>query len=138
MTTIDTLFRAGDAAHSFPPTGGLGLNCGLADVHNLAYKIGLVHQGVASPDTLSSYTTERRSIADVYSKQSVKNGHQIFALVQSLNTVGVEDIGQARENLIEALKDPSQRQKVDNGIEGQREHFDNVSPEAQLLVLNIL
>jgi 2-polyprenyl-6-methoxyphenol hydroxylase-like FAD-dependent oxidoreductase len=37
------VFLAGDAAHSFPPTGGLGLNSGLADVHNLAYKIAAVH-----------------------------------------------------------------------------------------------
>ncbi|KAJ5176622.1 Monooxygenase FAD-binding [Penicillium canariense] len=119
------VFLAGDAAHSFPPTGGLGLNCGLADVHNLAYKVALVHQNAAGPSILSTYTSERRSIADVYSKQSVKNGKQILALVQSLNTEGVEDITQARQNLTEALKNPKQRQKVDQEIEGQKEHFDN-------------
>jgi 2-polyprenyl-6-methoxyphenol hydroxylase-like FAD-dependent oxidoreductase len=118
---------AGDAAHSFPPTGGLGLNCGLADVHNLAYKIALVHQEVANPSILSAYTAERRSVADSYSKQSVKNGKEIFALLQSLKTAGVEDVAQARRNMIEALADPAQHAKVVAGIEGQREHFDNVS-----------
>lgn len=120
-------FRAGDAAHSFPPTGGLGLNCGLADVHNLAYKIASVHRGVATPSILSTYTAERRGVADSYSKQSVKNGKEIFALLRSLKTAGVENVVQARRNMMAALADPAQRKQVEAGIEGQREHFDNVS-----------
>ncbi|CAG8924026.1 unnamed protein product [Penicillium salamii] len=121
------IFLAGDAAHSFPPTGGLGLNCGLADVHNLAYKIALVYREVASPTILSTYTSERRGVADSYSKQSVKNGKEIFALLQSLRTAGVEDVAQARKNMADALADPVQHANVKRGIEGQREHFDNVS-----------
>ncbi|CAI7596681.1 unnamed protein product [Penicillium palitans] len=120
------IFLAGDAAHSFPPTGGLGLNCGLADVHNLAYKIALVHRGVATPSILSTYTAERRGVADSYSKQSVKNGKEIFALLQSLKTAGIEDAMQARKNMMAALADPAQRTQVEAGIEGQREHFDNL------------
>lgn len=96
-------------------------------MHNLAYKIALVHQGVASPAILSKYTAERRSVADAYSKQSVKNGKEIFSLLQSLKTAGVEDVTQARKNMMGALADPVQRAKVEDGIEGQREHFDNVS-----------
>ncbi|CAG8137504.1 unnamed protein product [Penicillium olsonii] len=120
------IFLAGDAAHSFPPTGGLGLNCGLADVHNLAYKIALVHRGVARPSILSTYTSERRGVADSYSRQSVKNGKEIFALLQSLKTAGVEDVAQARKNMADALADPIQHSNVEAGIEGQREHFDNL------------
>ncbi|KAJ5407289.1 hypothetical protein N7465_008573 [Penicillium sp. CMV-2018d] len=120
------IFLAGDAAHSFPPTGGLGLNCGLADVHNLAYKIALVHRGAATPSILTTYTAERRGVADSYSKQSVKNGKEIFALLQSLKTAGVEDAMQARKNMMAALADPAQRTQVEAGIEGQREHFDNL------------
>ncbi|KAK4866366.1 hypothetical protein LT330_008298 [Penicillium expansum] len=120
------IFLAGDAAHSFPPTGGLGLNCGLADVHNLAYKIASVHRGVATPSILSTYTAERRGVADSYSKQSVKNGKEIFALLRSLKTAGVENVVQARRNMMAALADPAQRKQVEAGIEGQREHFDNL------------
>ncbi|KAJ5361743.1 hypothetical protein N7541_002587 [Penicillium brevicompactum] len=120
------IFLAGDAAHSFPPTGGLGLNCGLADVHNLAYKIALVHREIASSAILSTYTSERRGVADSYSKQSVKNGKEIFALLQSLRTAGVEDVVQARKNMKDALADPEQHADVIAGIEGQREHFDNL------------
>ncbi|KAL4803985.1 FAD binding domain-containing protein [Aspergillus unguis] len=120
------IFLAGDAAHSFPPTGGLGLNCGLADVHNLAYKIAMVHHRMAAPSILHTYTAERRQIAQNYSKQSVKNGEMIFKLVKSLNMAGVTDIAEARKGLHRALKDPQQREMVDQGIEGQREHFDNL------------
>ena len=66
-------------------------------------------------------------MADTYSKQSVKNGHQIFALLQTLNTAGVENVDQARRNMMAALADPVQRANIEEGIEGQREHFDNVS-----------
>jgi hypothetical protein len=65
-------------------------------------------------------------VADIYSRQSVKNGKQIFALLQSLNTMGADDADQKRRNMIAALEDPVQRSKVEEGIEGQREHFDNV------------
>lgn len=103
------------------------MNCGIADAHNLAYKISLVHRGIASPSILSTYTAERRSVADMYSRQSVKNGQEIFGLLQSLKTAGVEDVVQARKNMMAALANPEQRARVDEGIERQREHFDNVS-----------
>jgi 2-polyprenyl-6-methoxyphenol hydroxylase-like FAD-dependent oxidoreductase len=51
---------AGDAAHSFPPTEGLGLNSGLGDVHNLAYKIAAVHQGRGSDRLLDTFEFDRR------------------------------------------------------------------------------
>lgn len=111
------------------------MNCGIADAHNLAYKIALVQQGVATPSILETYTAERRGVADAYSKQSVKNGRQIFALLQSLGTGGVEDVNQARRNMMAALADPVQRAKVREGIEGQREHFDNVSSTFPFQVL---
>ena len=40
-------FLAGDAAHRFPPTGGLGLNTGIQDAHNLAWKLAAVINGWA-------------------------------------------------------------------------------------------
>lgn len=82
-------FLAGDAAHSFPPTGGLGLNSGLADVHNLAFKIAAVCDGVASDSLLDTYNADRRHVAEVNSLQSVKNGQKIFGLLKSLGTAGI-------------------------------------------------
>lgn len=43
------VFLAGDAAHVVPPTGGYGLNAGIADAHNLAWKLALVLAGRATP-----------------------------------------------------------------------------------------
>lgn len=44
-----------------------------------------------------------------------------------MNIAGVQNIAEARKNIREALGNPQQREKVAQGIEGQREHFDNVS-----------
>jgi 2-polyprenyl-6-methoxyphenol hydroxylase-like FAD-dependent oxidoreductase len=121
------VFLAGDAAHSFPPTGGLGLNSGLADVHNLAYKIAAVHKGWANDTILETYQSERQHVAEVNSKQSVKNGKKIFGLLKTLGTAGAGDIATARKNLYATIHDPKKKKKIDEGIEDQREHFDNVS-----------
>jgi putative polyketide hydroxylase len=58
------VFIAGDAAHALPPTrGGFGANTGIADVHNLAWKLAAVLRGWSSPALLDTYTVERRSVA---------------------------------------------------------------------------
>lgn len=49
------VFLAGDAAHRFPPTGGMGLNSGVQDVHNLAWNMAFVVSGAASPRLLDTY-----------------------------------------------------------------------------------
>jgi hypothetical protein len=54
------VFLAGDAAHVMPPSGGFGGNAGVQDAHNLAWKLALVHKGLAGPDLLSTYDLERR------------------------------------------------------------------------------
>jgi hypothetical protein len=118
--------RAGDAAHSFPPTGGLGLNSGLADVHNLAYKIAAVQQGWAGDGLLDSYQTERRHIAMVNSLQSVKNGKKIFSFLKALGVAGIKDPNEARANLLKTVHDPDKQKMIAEEVEDQREHFDNV------------
>ncbi|KAL3490086.1 FAD binding domain-containing protein [Aspergillus germanicus] len=122
---IGRVFLAGDAAHSFPPTGGLGLNSGLGDVHNLAYKLAAVHQGWACDGVLDTYHSDRRQVALVNSQQSVKNGQKIFGLLKALGTTD-EDVQVARENLRRNLKDPDAMVQINRGIEEQREHFDNL------------
>ncbi|KUJ14152.1 3-propionate hydroxylase [Mollisia scopiformis] len=119
------VFLAGDAAHAFPPTGGLGLNTGLADVHNLAYKLASLHQNNANPSLLSTYQTDRRQVAMISAQQSVKNGKKIFGLLKTLGTTD-PDIEIAKKNLYQRITDPTTRLEVLKGIEGQREHFDNL------------
>lgn len=57
------VFLAGDAAHVCSPAEGHGMNCGLHDAANLAWKLALVHQGAADPALLDSYEQERRPVA---------------------------------------------------------------------------
>lgn len=52
----------GDAVHRQPPTTGLGLNGGIQDVHNLAWKLAAVLTGRAPDSLLDTYETERRTI----------------------------------------------------------------------------
>jgi 2-polyprenyl-6-methoxyphenol hydroxylase-like FAD-dependent oxidoreductase len=68
------VFLAGDAAHRFPPTGGLGLNSGIEDVHNLAWKLAFVLQGKAPESLLDSYDRERRPIANANADMALLNG----------------------------------------------------------------
>jgi 2-polyprenyl-6-methoxyphenol hydroxylase-like FAD-dependent oxidoreductase len=56
------MFVAGDAAHIHSPFGGQGMNTGLGDAWNLAWKLDLAARGRANDALLSSYTPERYPI----------------------------------------------------------------------------
>lgn len=60
-TTFRTgnIFLAGDAAHEVTPLAGQGMNTGIQDGINLAWKLAMVVRGTASPDLLSTYEPER-------------------------------------------------------------------------------
>ncbi len=60
---IGDIFLAGDAAHRQPPTTGLGLNTGIQDVHNLAWKLAQVLAGHAGDALLDSYQLERLPVS---------------------------------------------------------------------------
>jgi 2-polyprenyl-6-methoxyphenol hydroxylase-like FAD-dependent oxidoreductase len=56
-------FIAGDAAHIHSPVGGQGMNTGVQDAYNLAWKLALVARGLAPSSFLDSYERERQPIA---------------------------------------------------------------------------
>ena len=76
------VFLAGDAAHSFPPTGGFGLNTGAQDAHNLAWKLAAVIAGSAGPRLLDTYEQERRPVAKTNLEHSVRNFENMSQLLQ--------------------------------------------------------
>jgi 2-polyprenyl-6-methoxyphenol hydroxylase-like FAD-dependent oxidoreductase len=61
----DRVLLAGDAVHVMPPSGGLGANTGIQDVHNLAWKLAAVLGGRAGAGLLDTYEPERRPVAEL-------------------------------------------------------------------------
>jgi 2,4-dichlorophenol 6-monooxygenase len=81
---VGRVFLAGDAAHRFPPTGGLGLNTGVADVHNLAWKLAWVIRHRAGEHLLDTYEQERRPIGTAATADAVANLEGMFEVVAAL------------------------------------------------------
>ena len=71
--TYQNIFLVGDSAHRFPPAGGFGMNTGLQDAHNIAWKLALVTKGIVGRKLLKSYTRERKKIADENTSLSLRN-----------------------------------------------------------------
>jgi 2-polyprenyl-6-methoxyphenol hydroxylase-like FAD-dependent oxidoreductase len=69
-------FLLGDAGHLSSPLGGEGLNSGLHDAHNLAWKLALELRGRARPGLLASYAAEREA-AD---RHVIETSDQVHAL----------------------------------------------------------
>lgn len=60
---INRIFLAGDAGHAHSPAGGQGMNTGMQDAINLAWKLALVYHTKAKENLLDSYEAERRPVA---------------------------------------------------------------------------
>lgn len=72
-TQVGRIFLAGDAAHTMPPTGGMGMNTGIGDAHNLAWKLHSVLRGLAGPGLLDTYEVERRPVGQRNTDNSLSN-----------------------------------------------------------------
>jgi len=115
-------FLAGDAAHRFPPTGGLGLNTGVQDAHNLAWKLGAVLSHTAQPALLDTYQSERQPVAQYNAEQSLQNAVRLMEVPRALGFS--PDREEARRNFDAILADAERRREVGAAIENQAEHFD--------------
>ena len=70
------LFLAGDAAHIHSPAGGQGMNTGIQDAANLAWKLALVARGEANEALLDSYHEERHPVG----RDLLRTTDRLFAL----------------------------------------------------------
>ena len=75
------IYLAGDAAHVHSPAGGQGMNTGLQDAHNLAWKMAFVLKGTGKKKLLETYNEERLPFAQSLIKYTDKG----FVLLSSGN-----------------------------------------------------
>ncbi|KAI5268177.1 2-polyprenyl-6-methoxyphenol hydroxylase-like oxidoreductase [Aureobasidium subglaciale] len=78
------VFLLGDAAHVHSPVGGQGMNTGLGDAGNLAWKLAACLNGKTDPAILNTYHQERVAFAT----ELVNSTDRIFTLVQSRTIMG--------------------------------------------------
>ena len=114
------VFIAGDAAHPLPPTGGQGVNTGVADVHNLIWKLKLVLEGTAPESLLATYNEERRPVAKFNVEQSARNARAM----EKRGLSGMLFNDNALLSNLEGREGAANRAKLAKGIPEQRGHFD--------------
>jgi len=73
----ERVFLVGDSAHQMPPFMGQGLNSGMRDAFNLAWKLAYVHRGWCDERLLATYSAERIPHARATVQQSVDTGRLI-------------------------------------------------------------
>jgi 3-(3-hydroxy-phenyl)propionate hydroxylase len=105
---VGRVLLAGDAAHLMAPFGARGLNSGVADAENAAWKLAFVLRGWAPPELLSSYHDERHAAA--HENLAVTGATMDFLVPQ-------DDAAAAyrRDVLARAATDPAARALVDSG-----------------------
>ena len=77
-------FLAGDAAHIHSPAGGQGMNTGMQDTWNLAWKLALVQTGRARPSLLDSYSQERGKVGEMV----LRNAARLTRVATLRNPIG--------------------------------------------------
>lgn len=86
------VFLVGDAAHRFPPSGGYGMNSGIQDAHNLAWKLDFVLKGRATDRLLDSYDQERRPVAESNADFSYGNTQRFLKTDEAFRRGNIDEI----------------------------------------------
>jgi 2-polyprenyl-6-methoxyphenol hydroxylase-like FAD-dependent oxidoreductase len=134
------VFLAGDAAHLFTPTGGLGYNTGIEDAANLVWKLDAMLKSAAGPGLAASYDAERRPAAlrnTSFAREFADSVGHVKATEIALQAGPAGDA--ARHALSEYLNFHARREFVIPGVQlGVRyEGSPLVSTEAGLSTLDV-
>lgn len=109
------VFLAGDAAHMTPQFVGQGMNAGVRDAYNLAWKLDAVLRGQAGEQLLDSYQSERRPHAQamidlsIRMKNFVSTSNPLLCALRNLVTRTVRMTPIVRDYLTEAKFKPRPR-----------------------------
>lgn len=103
---VGRVFLAGDAAHKFTPTGGLGMNTGVGDAVELGWRLQAVLEGWAPEEILSTYHAERHPIGVRNTLEAADNFDQLYSVMQFGPEIERNDAeGDAlRQNLFNELR----------------------------------
>jgi len=93
----------GDAAHQFPPTGGLGVNTGLQGMHNAMWKLAWFVRGRAGWPLVQTYEAERRGVAQRITSQSLQNSINV-AMISAAAAQGAEGPLSAEQAVAESRR----------------------------------
>ena len=86
------VFLVGDAAHILPPTGGFGMNTGIQDAHNLAWKLACVINHNMPDKILSTYYAERAPIVEQNIDWSLENSKRYTEIYQAIQLGEIEKL----------------------------------------------
>ena len=103
---VGRVLLAGDAAHRQPPAVGLGLNSGIQDVHNLAWKLAAVLSGRAHDGLLDTYQAERRPVSK-HNIEWAMSGAAHHQVIMDAVGIGPRVPPQRRARSFSAYFDPS-------------------------------
>jgi 2-polyprenyl-6-methoxyphenol hydroxylase-like FAD-dependent oxidoreductase len=101
------VFLAGDACHLFVPTGGFGMNTGIGDAADLAWKIAAMIEGWGGRNLLATYDTERRPVGTYNTLEAADNyakSGDIFSCLDGLQEEG--SAGETARNALLAMLPP--------------------------------
>lgn len=96
-------FLVGDAAHQLSPTGGYGMNTGIAEAVDLAWKLDAVLKGWGGSSLLDSYEAERRPAAERNVAQASKNLAAMMGVPAEPRLMDMDDAGAAAREKIGSL-----------------------------------
>ena len=113
------VFLAGDAAHRFPPTGGLGLNTGILDVEHLVHWLDVAERESARVELLARYEAVCRPVAVANAEASFENMARLGEIAGVLGPCATLPELERRTATLTA----DERASLDAAIERQRDHF---------------